>query len=63
MITSTDAALIRDEVGDDPADDTLEEWFAELEHWTPVTIRTLEPRWRRGPPRWWSRGNGVRSLS
>lgn len=44
MITSTDQALIRDEVGDDPSDDTLEEWFDELGHWLPVAIRVLKRR-------------------
>ena len=44
MITAQDTALIRDEVGDDPADDTLEEWFDELKHWLPVAIRVLKRR-------------------
>lgn len=44
MITPADTALIRDEVGDDPADDTLDEWFDELGHWLPVAIRVLKRR-------------------
>lgn len=44
MITTADTALIRDEVGDEPDDDTLEEWFDELKHWMPVAIRVLKRR-------------------
>lgn len=44
MITPTDTALIRDEVGSQPDDDTLETWFDELGHWMPVAIRVLKRR-------------------
>lgn len=44
MIPPTDTARIRDEVGSQPDDDTLEEWFDELGHWMPVAIRVLKRR-------------------
>lgn len=43
-LTDTDLALIRDEVGSTPADDTLVEWGDELGHWMPVAIRALKRR-------------------
>lgn len=44
MITTADIDLIRDEIGSQPDDDTLEGWFDELEHWMPVAIRVLKRR-------------------
>lgn len=47
-LSSTDLALIRDEVGDAPNDATLEQYYAELEQtsWIPTALRVL--RRRRG---------------
>lgn len=44
MLTDTDRALIRDEIGTSPEDTTLDEWHAELGHWLPVAIRALKRR-------------------
>lgn len=44
MLSPTDLALIRDEVGTSPTDTTLEEWHDELDHWLPVAIRVLKRR-------------------
>lgn len=43
-ITDRDLASIRDEVGDEPDDGTLEDWFDELGNWLPVAIRVLKRR-------------------
>jgi hypothetical protein len=43
-MTEHELALIRDEIGSTPDDDTLEEWHAELGHWLPVAIRALKRR-------------------
>ena len=43
-ITDTDLAFIRDETGTEPDDNTLSDWFDELGHWLPVTIRVLKRR-------------------
>lgn len=43
-LSTADLALIRDEVGDDPATSVLRTWFTELGHWLPVTIRALKRR-------------------
>lgn len=40
----TDLARIRDEVGDQPDDTTLDDYFDELGHWLPVAIRVLKRR-------------------
>lgn len=43
---TTDALdLIRDEVGDEPDDGMLEDYFAALGHWLPVAIRVLKRRY------------------
>lgn len=44
MLSDTDRALIRDEVGSTPDDTTLEDWHDELGHWLPVAIRALKRR-------------------
>lgn len=43
-MTDPDLASIRDEVGDQPADTVVDEWFDELGHWLPVAIRILKRR-------------------
>lgn len=43
-MTDTDLALIRDEVGDDPDDATVEGTFDVLGHWLPTAIRILKRR-------------------
>lgn len=43
-MTDTDLAHIRDEVGDQPADTVIDDWFDELGHWLPVAIRVLKRR-------------------
>ena len=43
-MTDSDLALIRDEVGDDPSDSVLDDYFDELGHWLPVAIRVLKRR-------------------
>jgi hypothetical protein len=43
-MTDTDLARIRDEVGDDPTDVVLDDWFDELGNWVPVAIRVLKRR-------------------
>ncbi len=43
-MTDTDLAHIRDEVGDDPTDLVLDDYFDELAHWMPVAIRVLKRR-------------------
>ena len=43
-MTDTDLARIRDEVGDDPDDNALDDYFDELGHWLPVAIRVLKRR-------------------
>ena len=50
-ITDRDLACIRDEVGDEPADSTLEDWFDELGNWLPVAIRVLKRRRAKGRKR------------
>lgn len=43
-LTDIDLALIRDEVGAHPDDNTLYVWGDELGHWLPVAIRVLKRR-------------------
>jgi len=43
-MTDSDLARIRDEVGDDPTDTILDDWFDELVNWLPVAIRVLKRR-------------------
>lgn len=43
-MTDIDLAHIRDEVGDEPDDSTIDDWFDELGHWLPVAIRVLKRR-------------------
>lgn len=43
-MTETDLARIRDEVGTQPDDNTLDDYFDELGHWLPVAIRILKRR-------------------
>ena len=43
-MTDSDLAHIRDEVGDDPTDTVLDDFFDELGHWLPVAIRVLKRR-------------------
>jgi len=43
-MTERDLAQIRDEVGDDPTDQVLDDYFDELGHWLPVAIRVLKRR-------------------
>lgn len=43
-MTPTEFEQLRDEIGSDPGDDTLEEWYATLGHWLPVAIRALKRR-------------------
>lgn len=45
MTISMNLPRIRDEVGTQPDDNTLEEWFDELGHWLPVAIRVLKRRY------------------
>lgn len=44
MLTPGDLALLRDEIGSNPDDTTLEGWYDELGHWLPVAIRALKRR-------------------
>ena len=44
-ITEVGLATIRDEVGTDPDDTTIEEFYGELGHWLPVAIRVLKCRY------------------
>ena len=44
MLTDTDRAHIRDEIGTTPDDGTLDEWHDELGHWLLVAIRVLKRR-------------------
>lgn len=37
--------LIRDETGETPDDDTIEEYYTTLGHWLPTTIRILKRRY------------------
>ena len=43
-MTDLDLARIRDEVGTDPDDNTLDDYFDALGHWLPVAIRVLKRR-------------------
>lgn len=43
-MTDNDLAHIRDEVGDEPDDTTIDDYFDELGHWLPVAIRVLKRR-------------------
>lgn len=43
-MTERDLSRIRDEVGDQPDDNTLDDYFDELGHWLPVAIRVLKRR-------------------
>lgn len=45
MDFQTTLDLIRDEIGDTPDDDTLEEYFNALGHWLAVCIRVLKRRY------------------
>lgn len=44
-MTPEDLELIRDEIGTDPDDGTLEDYFEALGHWLPVAIRVLKRRY------------------
>ncbi len=43
-MTDSDLANIRDQVGDEPDDDTIDAYFDDLGHWLPVAIRVLKRR-------------------
>lgn len=43
-MTDTDLALIRDEVGDEPDDTSVENVFDVVGHWLPTAIRILKRR-------------------
>lgn len=43
-MTDQELELLRDEIGDEPADNILYTWFDDLGHWIPVALRILRRR-------------------